>query len=84
MVMIYSSDIIICDSLQEHGKFALYYASGRIEFVRFDTYEEAKAAAIRKAKSYKRGDVSVYLWGHSELEPDIPMSKTNPGYRQLA
>jgi alpha-beta hydrolase superfamily lysophospholipase len=80
--MIYSTDIVIGDSLQEHGKFALYYASERMEFDRFDTYEEAKAAAIRKAKKYKA--VSVYLWGHSELEPDIPMLISNPGYRQLA
>jgi hypothetical protein len=79
--MIYSSDIIIGDSQREHGKFAVGYPRAP-EVLIFDTYKAAKAFAISKAKNYNR--VSVYLWGHEELEPDIPMLKSNPGYRQLA
>jgi hypothetical protein len=77
--MIYSSDITIADSLLEHGKFALYY--GRAQFAQFDTYGEAKEAAVKRAKRYK--GVAVYLWGHCELEPEIPMLIHNPGYKRL-
>jgi hypothetical protein len=79
--MIYSSDIVISDSLRVHGKFAVGYP-GTPECWTFDTYDDAKTFAISEAKNYDR--VSVYLWGHSELEPDIPMMVNNPGYRQLA
>jgi hypothetical protein len=72
--MIYSSDLVITNNLQEHGKFAIYAGHNqkgkRMEIAQFDTYEEAKEAAIKKGKEYK--SVSVYLWGHDELEPEIP------------
>jgi hypothetical protein len=79
--MIYTSDIIISDSLREHGKFAVGYP-GSPEVWTFDTYKDAKTFAISRANDYDR--VSVFLWGHAELEPGIPMLVNNPGYRQLA
>jgi hypothetical protein len=80
--VVYSSDIVISDSLQEQGNFALFHASNNMEFAQFDTYVEAKAAAIKEAKKY-RGAVSVYLWGHGEFEPEIPMAIHDPGYKRL-
>jgi hypothetical protein len=79
--MIFSSDIIISDSLREHGKFAVGYPRSP-EVWTINTYEAAKAFAIARAKTYDR--ISVYLWGHDDLEPDVPMMVNHPGYRQLA
>jgi hypothetical protein len=80
--MIYSSDLVIADSLQKHGKFAIYAAGhNQMDIGQFDTYEEAKKAAIKMAKRYK--SVSVYLWGHHELEPETPMIACHPGYKRL-
>jgi hypothetical protein len=79
--MIYTSDIIIGDSLREHGKYAVGYP-GAPEVWTLDTYEDAKTFVIAMAENYDR--VSVYLWGHAELEPDKPMLVSNPGYKQLA
>jgi hypothetical protein len=72
--------MIISDSQIEHGKYAVGFPRTP-EVWTLDTYENAKTFALSTARSYSR--ISVYLWGDVELEPDIPMLVSNPGYKKL-
>jgi hypothetical protein len=79
---VYTSDLVIGDSLQVHGEFGVGYVGSSSEVWTFPTYELAKSFAVIKAKEDDR--VSVYLWGHDNLEPDLPRLVNHPGYKQLA
>jgi hypothetical protein len=69
-------------SEQEICEFLFAYFPGLRDYWKrsieeFDSYEEAKRFAIARAREF---GTAAYLWGHHELEPDIP---NQSGYKRL-
>jgi hypothetical protein len=75
--VIYSTDVLIDSSPQRFPNFRVSHGKGAFPIKEFDTYDEAKRFAIARAREF---GVAAYLWGHHELEPDIP---NQSGYKRL-